>query len=189
MIHKNQTLNNMIKNTCLPKGMKSKPLALLGAVMLLASISQAQSIYFSFKDGSQAAYNLTDVRNITFTGDVMNLNKTDGTTLMWNVSTIGNYRYEQGTVGISEIKNTAELLIYPNPAQGKVNISYQLPVAEQVSIGIFDLQGKAVQTWASEAKVAGKHELVWQAENLPKGSYTLRFSTAKGSFSKTIILQ
>jgi serine protease AprX len=119
----------------------------------------------------------------------MNLLKTDGTTISWNVSTIGNYRYEEGTVNISEVKNSAELVIYPNPAQGKVNISYQLPVSEQVSIGIYDLQGKAVQTWASEAKAAGKHELVWQAENLPKGSYILRFSTAKGSFSKTIILQ
>jgi hypothetical protein len=168
---------------------KSKPMAILGAVLLLASISQAQSIYFSFKDGTQAAYNINEVRNITFTGDVMNLTKTDGTAIAWNVSTIGIYRYEEGTVGISEIKNTAELLIYPNPAQGKVNISYQLPVSEQVSIGIFDLQGKAVQTWASEDKPAGKHELVWQAENLPKGSYILRFSTAKGSFSKTIILR
>jgi hypothetical protein len=179
----------MTKNTFLPKGMKSKPMAILGAILLLASISQAQSIYFSFKDGTQAAYNIADVRNITFTGDVMNLLKTDGSTIAWNVSTIGNYRYEQNSVGINTIENTAELLIYPNPAQGKVNISYQLPVAEQVSMGIYDLQGKAVKTWASEAKPAGKHELTWQADNLPKGSYTLRFSTAKGSFSKTIILQ
>jgi hypothetical protein len=168
---------------------KLRPMAIFGAILLLASISQAQSIYFSFKDGTQAAYDITDVRNITYTGDVMNLLKTDGTTISWNVSTIGNYRYEEGTVNISEVKNSAELVIYPNPAQGKVNISYQLPVSEQVSIGIYDLQGKAVQTWASEAKAAGKHELVWQAENLPKGSYILRFSTAKGSFSKTIILQ
>jgi hypothetical protein len=162
---------------------------LLALLLLSAAVTKAQSIYFSFKDGTQAAYNIIDVRNITFTGDVMNLLKTDGTTISWNVSTIGNYRYEEGALGIADIKNTAELLIYPNPAQGKVNISYQLPVAEQVSIGIYDLQGKAVQTWASEDKPAGKHELVWQSENLPKGSYILRFSTAKGSFSKTIILQ
>jgi hypothetical protein len=150
----------------------------------------AQSIYFSFKDGTQAAYNITDVRNITFTGDVMNLNKTDGTTISWNVSTIGNYRYEQGTVVSVEYKNNkAELLIFPNPAQGRVNISYQLPVAQQVSIAIYDMQGKAVKTWASEAKPEGNHELTWQADNLLKGSYTLRFSTLKGSFSKTIILQ
>lgn len=162
---------------------------LLALLLLSAAVTNAQSIYFSFTDGTQAAYNITDVRNITFTGDVMNLLKTDGTTIAWNVSTIGNYRYEQGTVNINEVKNSAELVIYPNPAQGKVNISYKLPVAEQVSIGIYDLQGKAVKTWASEAKPAGKHELLWQAENLAKGSYNLRFSTAKGSFSKTIILQ
>ena len=41
--------------------------------------AHAESIYFSFTDGTQAAYNLTTVRNITFTGDVMNLTKTDGT--------------------------------------------------------------------------------------------------------------
>ena len=84
---------------------------LLVLLLLSAAVTIAQSIYFSFKDGTQAAYNITDVRNITYTGDVMNLLKTDGTTISWNVSTIGNYRYEQGTVGISEINNTAELLI------------------------------------------------------------------------------
>ncbi len=162
---------------------------ILPLLLLSAFFTNAQSIYFSFTDGTQAAYNIADVRNITFTGDVMNLNKTDGSTVAWNVSTIGNYRYEEGTVGATTIENTAEVLIYPNPAQGKVNISYQLPVADVVSIGIYDLQGKAVKTWASEAKDAGEHELLWQAEDLPKGSYVLRLSTAKGSFSKTIILQ
>ncbi len=171
------------------KKSKAKYLPLLWAALLMATSSQAQSIYFSFKDGTQAAYSLADVHNITFTGDVMKLQKTDGTTLSWNVSTIGNYRYEAGTVGIKEMANTAELLIYPNPALGNVNISYQLPVAQQVSIAIFDLQGKSVKTWATEQQIAGNHLLQWQAEGLAKGSYLLRFTTAKGSFSKTIILQ
>ncbi len=151
---------------------------------------RSQSIYFSFKDNTQAAYNLTDVRNITFTGDVMNLNKTDGSTIAWNVSTINNYHFEQGILSISEEKNTTELIIYPNPAQSKiVTIVYQQLVEEQVNIGIYDMKGNPISNWAVEHKDRGRHELIWQTENMPKGSYILRLSTHKGSLSKTIVLQ
>jgi Secretion system C-terminal sorting domain len=179
----------MINATKRSTAQKARHWMLFLCLSVLTLGVKSQSIYFSFKDGTQASYNLVDVLNITFTGDVMNLNKNDGTTLSWNVSAIGNYRYEQVSVNINEVENTAELVIYPNPSNGNFNISYQLFKAEQVGIHLFDMQGRLVKTWATEQQTAGIHQLRWQGDKLAQGSYLLRFTTPKCSVSKTIIVQ
>ena len=68
---------------------------LLFLLLGLASISsKAQSIYFNYSNGTNAAYNLTDVRKITFVADEMNLQLFDGSVYSWNVSSIGHYQYD-----------------------------------------------------------------------------------------------
>ena len=56
--------------------------------------SQGQTIFFDFADSSNGVYSISQVRNITFSGNVMRLNIVDGTTQSWNVSTIGYYQYD-----------------------------------------------------------------------------------------------
>ena len=159
----------------------------------IAITAHAESIYFSFTDGTQAAYNLTTVRNITFTGDVMNLTKTDGTIFSWNVSSIRNYRYA-ATIGIDEESPLKELVIYPNPAHSEVNLSFELANADMVTVTIFDSQGRLVYSMPAENKSAGKHQLQWRAKDsagkgLPSGNYNCMITTSKGSMSKHIVIQ
>ena len=61
---------------------------------LAIPVNRAQNIYINFKDGSHAQYALTDIRSIFVAGDTITLNKTDGTTLAWPESSIGNYNYK-----------------------------------------------------------------------------------------------
>lgn len=159
----------------------------------LCANSNAESIYFSFADGTQASYNLTTVRNITFTGDVMNLTKTDGTVFSWNVSSIRNYRYV-ASIGIDELSPVKELVIYPNPSHGELNLSFELAEPAQVSVVISDAQGRVVYSTPSESRLEGKHELQWQAKDisgkgLSAGNYTCTITTNKGTVSKHIVLQ
>ena len=159
----------------------------------IAITAHAESIYFSFTDGTQATYNLTTVRNITFTGDVMNLTKTDGTVFSWNVSSIRNYRYA-ATIGIDEANPLKELVVYPNPAHGEVNLSFELANADMVTVTIFDSQGRLVYSMPAENKSAGRHLLQWRAKDsagkgLPSGNYNCMITTSKGSMSKHIVLQ
>ncbi len=70
----------MVKN-------KPKPLLILALAFLCASFSHAQSIYFNYTDGSNAAYNLADIRKITFDVDLMQLHMNDGSIFSRNVST------------------------------------------------------------------------------------------------------
>ena len=72
---------------------------LLGVISIS---SKAQSIYFNYTDGTNVAYNLIDVRKITFVSDEMNLQLMDGSIFSWNVSSIGHYQYDENSIGIDE---------------------------------------------------------------------------------------
>ena len=73
----------------------SKPIALLGMALLFSVGLQAQSIHFNYTDGTNNSYSLVDVRKITFDADLMKLHLWDGTVYAWNVSTIGDYQYNE----------------------------------------------------------------------------------------------
>ncbi len=55
-----------------------KLLFILIIAQLYTSFSHAQSIYFNYTDGTNAAYNLADIRKITFDVDLMQLHMNDG---------------------------------------------------------------------------------------------------------------
>ena len=106
---------------------KSKPIALLGAAMLMGTTSFAQSIHFNYTDGTNASYNLEDVRKITFDADVMNLHLLDGSVYAWNVSTIGHYEYDETSLNLNEwisAANAWEVSVYPNPTSTDLQLGF-----------------------------------------------------------------
>ncbi len=50
---------------------------------------------------------------------------------------------------------------WPNPAAGAVNLVLGLPEAQEVSVAVFDMQGRRVRTLADGTLAAGRHVLVW----------------------------
>ena len=125
----------------------------------------------------------------------MILKKTDGTIIVWNVNKVLQYRYDFSTaVNSIEQVNTAEVKIYPNPSRDIVNILYELPKSEKVSIDILDIQGRVIKQWPAQWKEAGKHQISWQPESIggrsiQSGTYVCRFVTPKGIISKLIIIE
>ncbi|GDX51017.1 hypothetical protein LBMAG27_00640 [Bacteroidota bacterium] len=86
-----------------------------------------------------------------------------------------------GTLDFSEASNT--LLIYPNPIQSQATLQYVLTQDEQISIELFDMQGKLVQQFfTNETRTTGKHEEVLNLnEFLPAGSYIINIGNRKNS--------
>ena len=125
----------------------------------------------------------------------MVLKKKDGTTISWNVSSIGNYRFDAATpVNDIELINDAEVKIYPNPFKGAVHIRYELRTAEQVAIDIFDMQGRKIRSWPREKKQAGTYELIWSSSDAKgyitqSGTYICRITTSKGTVSKMMVME
>jgi len=119
-------------------------LLFLSLVAISTSV-KSQSVYFNYTDGTNAGYNLEDVRKITFVADEMNLQLLDGSVYSWNVSSIGHYQYDENPLGIDELLNKAnawQVSVFPNPATNVLNVRYNLPTEDKILIAVFDLQGK-----------------------------------------------
>ncbi len=71
---------------------------------------------------------------------------------------------------------------YPNPFNPKT-INYQLPITNFVDLSINNLLGQKVATLVSENKVAGFHQVEWDATNFSSGVYYYRLTA--GDFIET----
>ena len=162
------------------------------SLMLFTTELNAQSIHFNYTDGTNASYNLEDVRKITFDADVMNLHLWDGSVYSWNVSTIGYYQYDESTQSIQELLNNANewgVNIFPNPTSATLNVSFNLPQADEVSIRLYDIQGKLIVSKDIGHKGIGKHQELIDLTDIPMGTYTCSISGQKNTITKQLIKQ
>jgi hypothetical protein len=172
------------------KGTKSKPWVLLGVALLMRTIIFAQSIHFNYTDGTNASYNLEDVRKITFDADVMNLHLLDGSLYAWNVSTIGHYEYDETSVNVQDWLNNAntwEVNVYPNPTSTSLNVRFNLPQAEEISIVLVDMQGKLMLEKKLGYKTSGEHQETLDLKDLTQGSYVCRITGKQNSITKQVV--
>jgi hypothetical protein len=60
---------------------------------------------------------------------------------------------------------------YPNPFNPTTAIRYQLSVVSEVSLKVYDVQGREVQTLVNETLKPGTYETTFDASALPTGIY------------------
>ncbi|HUI29393.1 MAG TPA: family 43 glycosylhydrolase [Candidatus Acidoferrales bacterium] len=77
---------------------------------------------------------------------------------------------------------------YPNPFNPATRISYQLPVASNVTLKIYDVLGREVATLVDERQSAGYHGVTFDAGNLASGVYFYRIGTEMSSAVKKLTL-
>jgi photosystem II stability/assembly factor-like uncharacterized protein len=66
---------------------------------------------------------------------------------------------------------------YPNPFNPSTIISYKLAVNSFVTIKIYDILGRLVQTLVNERQSAGNHSVTFSASNLASGIYLCKMRT------------
>ncbi len=76
---------------------------------------------------------------------------------------------------------------YPNPVISTTLISYQLDEGAFVTLKIFDLQGREIQTLINEYQNAGYHSVQFNASDLPGGVYLCRIKAGEFSDVRKII--
>lgn len=67
---------------------------------------------------------------------------------------------------------------YPNPFNPSTNISYALPVAAEVRLEVFNVQGQRVAVLVEAHQQAGTHLISFDASRLASGVYLYRLSAA-----------
>ncbi len=78
--------------------------------------------------------------------------------------------------------------IYPNPFNSTVKISFNVAVAQDVSLKVYDLSGRLVKTLYSGASLAGAQSIVWNANDLATGTYICRLAGENVSQVRKIVL-
>ncbi|MCL5027793.1 MAG: T9SS type A sorting domain-containing protein [Bacteroidetes bacterium] len=77
---------------------------------------------------------------------------------------------------------------YPNPFNPSTTIKYIISKYSHVSLKVYDLLGREVQTLVSEEKPAGKYQTIFNATNLSSGVYIYVLRTEGYSASRKLIL-
>jgi len=77
---------------------------------------------------------------------------------------------------------------YPNPFNPTTNIRYQIPINSFVTIKIFDILGKEIETLVYRKQTAGTYDVEWNASEFSSGIYFYRLTTDGFSEVKKMIL-
>ena len=90
--------------------------------------------------------------------------------------------------GIEEIKNDNNLLVYPNPTDGLLNISYTGKESSSVRFIIYNTLGEIIKA-VDLGKQSGDIFHTFDISDLSKGTYFLQVQTGSNTSSKTFIKQ
>jgi hypothetical protein len=80
--------------------------------------------------------------------------------------------------------HTARILQnHPNPFHHTTQISYSLPTTTEVTLSIYDITGRLVETLVNETQQPGIHQVRWNRESNASGVYFYRLKA--GEFVET----
>jgi hypothetical protein len=80
------------------------------------------------------------------------------------------------------------LNVSPNPFNPVTVASFELPVAGQVSLRVYDTAGRLVTTLEQGWKAAGSHQVVFDGTGLASGVYLYRLEAAGMTASGKMLL-
>ncbi len=77
---------------------------------------------------------------------------------------------------------------YPNPFNPSTTIRFSVPQKGMVSLTVFNLLGQEVKTLISEEKGQGSYEAIFNASNLPSGTYFYKLQVGASVEVKKMLL-
>lgn len=77
---------------------------------------------------------------------------------------------------------------YPNPFNPATTIAYELANASDVTLNVFNVSGKLVQTLVDERKQAGAYSVQFDASELPSGVYVYQLAAGDQVVSHKMLL-
>ncbi len=92
---------------------------------------------------------------------------------------------EQGTAPPYELNWQPS---YPNPLVRDTRLTYELPRTVHVTIRVFNLLGQEIVALQRGPQSAGRHEIIWNAGNIPAGIYVLILETASQRRAQKIVV-
>ncbi len=76
---------------------------------------------------------------------------------------------------------------YPNPFSGKTKIEFVLPEAQRVSLRVYDVLGREVETLVNGVVVAGRHQVELNLQDKPAGIFFYKLVTPQRHETRAMI--
>ena len=77
---------------------------------------------------------------------------------------------------------------YPNPFNPVTTIQYEIASDAMVSLAIYDITGRLVESLINTNQFAGQYNVRWSAHNEPSGMYIMRLIVDGESFTQKMML-
>jgi immune inhibitor A len=103
------------------------------------------------------------------------------------------FLYLRGPVAIAELPGVVPVNFqldqnFPNPFNPSTRIQFNMSLAGQARLEIFDLLGRIVETVYNGELASGEHRITWDASGQPSGVYFYRLTTSRGIATRRMIL-
>ncbi len=108
-----------------------------------------------------------------------------------NISILLNRTTETGIKSSDEPTRASSISLsqnYPNPFNAQTVISFSLPKSRDVTIDIFDILGRKIETLAQGIKPAGEHKAIWDSGVQSSGIYFYRLKAGDKVETKKMVL-
>ncbi|MEW5844198.1 MAG: T9SS type A sorting domain-containing protein, partial [Bacteroidota bacterium] len=133
---------------------------------------------------------VTDAHNITFTSNILTIS------IGGSAAVINSQHNNETTAKLSEelplgVKSSNEFVLKqnsPNPFNPTTIINYQLPEDGFVSLKVFDVLGREIQTLVNDFRSKGMYSVTFDASNLASGIYLYRLSAKNFNSVKKMIV-
>ena len=77
---------------------------------------------------------------------------------------------------------------YPNPFNPITNINFALPIETEISLEVYNLQGRIVEVLVSGNMESGNHSVTWNADNQASGVYLVKMVTGEYVSTQKLML-
>ncbi len=135
--------------------------------------------------------NGTTTRNHNYSYQDKSVNVADAGKIYYRIKQVdynGSYRYSNEVqLSFSPVEFSLSQN-FPNPFNPATTIKYQLPVKSMITLKVFSSLGEEIKVLIKGEKAAGKHELQFQADDLPSGVYFYQLRAGNFVETKKMIL-
>ena len=113
---------------------------------------------------------------------------------VWGTPTVLDIELQPLPTSVPEgVVRAARIMAQPNPFNPTTTIRLVNPRAGQVSVGVFDVQGKMVRTLQSGHLAAGEHDLIWDGRDdrgaeVASGMYFARMAALENRATVKLML-
>jgi hypothetical protein len=88
----------------------------------------------------------------------------------------------------TQLSQIADLNCFPNPSNSSFNFEYDLSIASDVELTIFDISGRKVESISDGYQGSGVHRIDWSAKGLSSGIYFYRIKAGDYTETKKMLL-